>query len=166
MVYEAEVTKVDWPPETTAEERAHYEKLIDTLIDLESRQWIPAQDEIKAIGKPVIPGLLNRFADLDAQGWDDLDRAAQGQRLHITLMEVTGYVTTFNPNEALGGTDERRASGVKQWFFWYNRHFKKFEAKAEETDLLEEGWEPKTEAEKREYEKMKRKIEAEGGGGR
>lgn len=167
IVFEAEVEKVEWMPETSAEDRAHISSLIDTLLDLEDEDrsaWIAAQDEIKVIGKPAIPGLLNRFADIEAAGWEIEENPMMAQRLHITLMDITGYVTTFNPHEALGGTDERRESGVKQWFFWYNRHFKKFDKKPEETDLLEESWEPRTEAEQREYDRMKRKIEEEGGG--
>jgi predicted Zn finger-like uncharacterized protein len=163
VVYEAETTTVDWMPETTPEERQHIEGLIAQMVDYTTRPAprTEAQDELRAIGKPAVPGLLNKFKELDDAGWDDLDAVSAGQALHMTLMDITGYVTTFNPHEAMGGTDERRESGVRQWFYWYARKFDRFQGKEEETDLLEEDWKPTNEAEQREYDKYKKLIESE-----
>lgn len=163
VVLEAETKKVEYMPETTPEERARIEGLIAQMLDFTTRPAPRTQagDELRAIGKPAIPGLLNKLYELDQAGWDDVDSASRGKLVHNTLQDITGYVTTFNPHEALGGTDERRESGVRQWFYWYDKRFAKFEARPEETDLLEENFQPKTETEKREYEKYKKLQEQE-----
>lgn len=163
LVYEAEPERVEYMQSTSPEMRARIESLVTALIDLDSppRKRTEAQDELRAIGKEAIPGLLNRFYELDKAGWGDDAAVSRGQLVHMTLQDITGYVTTFNPHEALGGTTERRDSGVRQWFSWYQRKFARFEAAPEEVDLLEAGWEPKTEKEKREYERQKRLQEQE-----
>ena len=83
-------------------------------------------------------------------------------QLHKVLTEITGYVTTFKAHEALGATDERRSSGVKQWFSWYHRRFKRFECETApepvaegEEELL---FEPRTEQERRDYERALREA--------
>jgi len=83
-------------------------------------------------------------------------------QLHKILTEITGYVTTFKAHEALGATDERRSSGVKQWFSWYHRRFKRFKCETEAAPEAEEGeellFEPKTEQERRDYERALREA--------
>ncbi len=50
---------------------------------------------------------------------------------------------------------------MKQWFGWYNRKSKKFEGRDEEADAIEENLEIMSKAERKEYEKMLRQLEAD-----
>lgn len=163
QVIEAEPGPVPYLDETTAESRQKMEELIAKLIDpeLPARELTAVRAELELFGREAVPPLLTKFYEMNLEGFDTYEQAVGAQLVHQTLHEITGYVTTFKASEALGATKERRDSGVRQWFGWYNRKFKRFEKREEEPDLLDESIEFKTEAEKREYEKYKRQTEQE-----
>ena len=160
-VFEAEPGPLDWMSETTAEERAKIEGLIATISapDTRASALFAARQELVLICKPAIPPLLTQFYELDLAGFDTYENQTAGMQVHQVLTEITGYATTFKAHEALGATDQRRSSGVKQWFSWYHRHFRRFEcdpAAEEEEDTL---FEPLNERERRDLERARREAE-------
>jgi len=163
QVIEAEAGAVPYMDSTPQAMRDQIDGWIKELVDLElpAKRLSQVRGELELAGKDAIPPLLTAFFHMSEAGFDNDEAAAQGQLVHSMLGDITGYVTTFKAHAALGGTDERRDSGVRQWFGWYQRKFKKFEGRAEEVDLLEEGLEFSSEKERREYEKYKRQIEQE-----
>jgi len=166
LVLEAEPEPIAYMDSTPPQERARIDGLIRRLMDLDNlrpRELTEVRAELTVTGKPAIPPLLTKMYELDAAGWTE-HSAMLGQQLHIVLQDITGYVTTFKAHEALGGTIERRDSGVKQWFSWYNRKFERFDARPEEEDLLETAIVPRNEAERRELEKYRRLSEQENDG--
>jgi hypothetical protein len=163
QVLEAEPAPLEWMIGTTAEERARIEQLIATACAPDTRgpDLFHARAELIATCKPAIPPLLTKFYELDLAGLDTYENQTAAMQLHKVLTEITGYSTTFKAHEALGATDERRSSGVKQWFSWYHRKFKRFECETtvapeeEEEELL---FEPKTEQERRDLERARREA--------
>ena len=162
-VLEAEPGPLAWMAGTTSEERAQIEKLIATACAPDTRgpDLFHARAELIAICKPAIPPLLTKFYELDLAGFDTYENQTAAMQLHKILTEITGYSTTFKAHEALGATDERRSSGVKQWFSWYHRKFKRFECdtttapEEEDEELL---FEPRTEQERRDLERARREA--------
>lgn len=161
QVLEAEPGPLDWMPGTTSEERTLITGLIATMCASDTRgaALYSARQDLVAICKPAVPALLTKFYELDLEGFDSYENQVGGMQVHQVLTQLTGYVTTFKAHEALGGTDQRRSSGVKQWFSWYHRRFKRFEcttaAEPEEEELL---FEPKTEQERRDLERARREA--------
>ncbi|MEO2093361.1 MAG: zinc-ribbon domain-containing protein [bacterium] len=163
QVIEAEPGPIPYEDTTSAETRQQIDALLVKLVDLElpGRESNKVKQELVLYGKEALPPLLTLFYEMNLKGFDELEDAIAAQQVHQMLSEITGYITTFKAHEALGASQERRDSGVRQWFGWYHRKFKHFNARPEEVDLLEESIELKTDAERREYEKYKRKIEQE-----
>jgi len=163
-VLEAEPGPLDWVVGTSAEERAHIEKLIATVCapDTRGSDLYSARQDLIAICRPAIPALLTKFYELDLEGFESYENQTAAMQLHQSLTEITGYVTTFKAHEALGATDERRSSGVKQWFSWYHRRFKRFKCEAdgapEKTEEEVPLFEPRTEQERRDYERALREA--------
>ena len=161
QVLEAEPGPLAWMVGTTSEERARIEGLIATICapDTRGSALYAARQELVIICKPAIPPLLTKFYDLDLAGFDTYENQTASMQIHQVLTQITAYATTFKAHEALGGTDERRSSGVKQWFSWYHRKFKRFEcetsAATEEEELL---FEPKTDQERRDLERALREA--------
>lgn len=163
VVIEGEPKPIPYMDETSLERRESIDKLIAQLIDpeLPAKELTRVRAELELEGKHAIPGLLTKFYHQNEAGFADMEAAIQAQQVHQMLADITGYVTSFKAHDVLGATKERRDSGVRQWYGWYNKKFKKFEARAEETDALDEEIEFKSERERREYEKYKRLIEQE-----
>jgi len=163
VVIEGEPKPIPYMDETSLEQRERIDGLIEKLVDLElpAKELSKVKAELELEGKHAIPALLTKFYHQSQAGFPDMDSAIQAQLVHSMLSDITGYVTSFKAHDALGATQERRDSGVRQWYGWYNKQFKKFEAREEETDLLDETIEFKSERERREYEKYKRLIEQE-----
>jgi predicted Zn finger-like uncharacterized protein len=163
VVLEAEPEAIAHLDSTSPELRTRIDEMITSLHrldDLRPRELTNLRNELVVIGRPAVPALLTSMYELDRAGWTD-ETLIIGQQLHMLLQDITGYVTTFKAHEALGGTLERRDSGVRQWFSWYDRKFKRFDKRSEGTDLLETAIVPKTERERRELEKYKRITEQE-----
>ena len=81
-------------------------------------------------------------------------------QLHKVLTEITGYATTFKAHEALGATEQRRNSGVKQWFSWYHRRFRKFKCESTTVSPEEETlFKPLNERDRRDLERAKREAQ-------
>jgi predicted Zn finger-like uncharacterized protein len=166
-VIEGEPGPLPYWDQTSPELRTQIDGLIVKLMDLElpAKELSEVKAELLLNGKHAIPPLLTRFYELNEAGFADMDDAIRAQLVHAMLGEITGYVTTFSAHEALGASKERRDSGVRQWFGWYNRKFKRFETRTPEAE--DEGVDPleaellegMSERERRDYEKQKRIIE-------
>lgn len=164
LVIEGEIRSIPYEDDVPQAERDRIDALIRDLIDLGARPAVrtAAQEKLVATGKPAIAPLLTVIAN--KVPIDDEDEAIQLGKVHSTLMEMTGYITTFKPHVALGTTEERKDSGLKQWFGWYDRKYKKYTGKpvVDEDDLMDDPmWKPRDERERREFERIRA---AEGGG--
>ena len=81
--------------------------------------------------------------------------------INQTLSEITGHYTTFKPMVGgVGTSEERRQSGIKQWFGWYNRKGKRFTENKQE-DLIDSEFKPRNAKEQREYERALKELEKE-----
>lgn len=167
LVIEGEVrTTIEYHEETPQELRDEIEERIDTLIDLEAHpsQVTASRGRLEEIGKHAVPGLLKRMGEIPLSSEEN---AIQLNLVHLLLQDITGYITTFDVHEAMGTTEERQASGVRQWFGWYDRRWKKFWREAdvaadeEELDpfLDDPDFLPRNEKERREFEKIRRELE-------
>jgi len=161
VVIEGEVTsEIDYHPDTPAELIPQIESAIDRLIDPETlpKELTAARTRLREIGKHAVPGLLKRMGSIPLDSEANLIALNQ---IHLILQDLTGYATTFEVHVAMGTTEERQDSGVKQWFGWYDKKFKRFWAAAdqvvEEEDPLwdDPDFQPRTEKERREFEKLR-----------
>ena len=161
-VFESEPGPLDWMEETTAEERANIERLLAVICspDTGGSALFSARNDLVMICKPAIPALLTQFYEIDLQGFDSYENQTAGMQLHKVLTDITGHATTFKAHEALGATEQRRNSGVKQWFSWYHRRFRKFQCETTTASSEEETlFEPLNERERRDLERAKREAE-------
>ncbi|MCB9909293.1 MAG: zinc-ribbon domain-containing protein [Planctomycetes bacterium] len=126
-VIEGVIRPIPYMEETTAEERTQIEALIDQLVDPDNNKIFKVRKELAAIGKPAIPGLLTRMASIPPETPVAIE---QLNLIHKTLYDITGHPTTFNL-DLMGATAERQESGLKQWFGWYDRRFKRFTQREE-----------------------------------
>ena len=136
-VIEGKVRAIAYMDETPEADRELIDGLLTRLIDLEAddpRDWSDAKEELVTLGKPVIPPLLTFIAETPHE---DHDAGSQLMRVNQTLMDITGHFTSFKPHVTLGATEERQESGLKQWFGWYDRKFKRFEGAPEVADPLD-----------------------------
>lgn len=159
IVYEAEPRPIPYPDDVPQELRTRIEGLIDRLIDLERRDQPQVRGELVDLGKIAIPPLLTRMYQLIEKGLTTDEDAMRVAQVDRTLFDITGFVTTWKPHEALGASKERQESGLRQWFSWYDRKFRRFEVAGEGPDLLEDLLAPKSEAEAREQERYRRAHE-------
>lgn len=168
LVLESEPRVLAHDPTTSPELRKRIDELVAQLGDanLPPRKLTPVREELLAIGKPATPMLINElwnaFKGLEASkaaGNDDYDNQVKLTGMAEMLKEITGYSTTV-ALEAMGGTDERLDSGIKQWYYWYDKKYKRFNGidQAELVDELESitDMSELTEKERREYDKAKR----------
>jgi hypothetical protein len=170
LVIEGEIRVIPYEPEVPQAERDRIDALIKQRMDFDARPRVrtEAGAALVATGKPAIPPLLSAIANampvIDAAIASGNDEARQLEMIrlglvHQTLTEMTGYNTTFKPDESLGATKERIESGLKQWFGWYDRKYKKFTGQPTPLDdpLLDDpNWQPRTEKERLEFERARR----------
>jgi zinc ribbon protein len=171
LVLESEARTLPHDPTTSAELASRIDTLVAQLSDpnLPPRKLTPVREELLAIGKPATPILINELWN----GYKEYEAAKAGSgdtyasEIKLTAMakmlkDITGYSTTV-ALEAMGGTNERLESGIKQWYYWYDKKYKRFKGidVEEEVDGLEAitDMSELTEKERREYEKAKREQE-------
>ena len=161
VVIEGEVrSEIDYHPDTPPELVTEIEGAIDRLIDplASPKDLTAARERLREIGKHAVPGLLKRLGSVPMDSEDNLIALNQ---IHLLLQDLTGYVTTFDVHVAMGTTEERQDSGLKQWFGWYDKKFKRYwtaaDEVAEDVDPLwdDPDFQPRTEKERREFEKLR-----------
>ncbi len=130
QVVEGVIRDIPYMEETPQELQDQVEALIDELIDPESRPF-KVRKALEEIGKPAIPGLLTRMANIP---FEPGENAIALNLIHLTLGDITGHIATFRVSELMGATKERQESGLKQWFGWYDRKFKRFTKRVDPVD--------------------------------
>jgi predicted Zn finger-like uncharacterized protein len=138
IVYERQPEPLEHLEDTPLELRRKIDTLYATLIDLNmTTESAQARDELVAIGKPAIPILLTGLYQIPL---DTEDQAIQVNQIVVALRDITGQYFGYKPQElvgsATGTTQERRESAIRQWFAWWYKNQKKFQAK-EVQDALE-----------------------------
>lgn len=171
VVYESALRTIPFDADIPAEEQQRMTALVDALVkdvDAPPRETRGTREQVIESGKVIVPALLTKMAAIvekmpsrPDQGEDDRIRL---NFLHEALRDITGYETTFVVAEAMGGTQERIESGLKQWFAWYDRKYKRFEGLEEVGDPLmdDPDFQPKTKEELREYNRaLREQMEAD-----
>ena len=154
LVIEGEKRVLGHLEDTPQELRDEIDRLIGDLTDIDARPRIytEAQKALFAIGRPAVPPLLSQLAELPLETDEDAMRL---QRVHLMLGDLTGYLTTFDVHDAMGGSKERRESGLLQWFGWYDRKWKKYTGPPSFDGVPDplSDLKPRNEKEAREFEK-------------
>lgn len=182
-VIEGEVREdlIEWHPETPEPLREEIVALIDQMLDMEAppKQVTRAREALEEIGKHAVPGLLMRIArispdmgpagsEIDEDFQLTYDQAVQIQLCHMTLTVITDWNTSYDVHAAMGTTQERQGSGIRQWFGWYGRKFRLFWRDADEVEedpLWDDpDFRPRNEKERREFEKHRREAQEKDGG--
>ena len=172
VVYESTIRAIPFDVEVSAEARERINALVDAIADpdLTGRALTKARDGILAEGKNAIPALLTGMSTIVTKGGSltefTPDDGASLQLIHESLRDITGFETTFEANVALGATRERIESGVKQWFAWYDKKYKRFTAPsapdsidADSVFLDDPDFEPANDRERALFQKAKRERE-------
>lgn len=140
-VYEAQPRALEHLEDTPPELRAEIDQAYATMIDLDlTREATQARQRLVEIGKPAIPVLLTGLYEIPL---DTMDQAIQVNQICRALRDITGEYHGYEPMElagsTVGTTRERRESSIKQWFAWWERKGRGFEAREEpEGDPLED----------------------------
>lgn len=166
VVYESEVRTIDFDEGVPPEDRARLTKLVEDLIsdiNMRPKNRKVIEAELAQSGKNAIPALLSKMASVkadmapgDDESEDDRIRLSM---IHNLLEEITGYYdNTFVVSVAMGGTAERIESGIKQWYAWYDRKYKRFDEKKEAVDPLlgDPDIKPANDRERRIFEKARK----------
>jgi hypothetical protein len=116
-----EIRQVEYPEDISSETRAKVEGLVRTLTDPNaSRESVAARKQLVEMGRPAIPGLLNRLVGLDLAKEDDVLVANQ---VDGAMREITGQDSGFAPHmqdETLGGSDAKsKEKALRRWFGWW-----------------------------------------------
>jgi len=156
--------EIAYHAETTPEQIAEIESLIGQLINTEARpkEITAARSGLEELGKHAVPGLLKRMGGIPLESEEN---AIQLNLIHMLLSDITEYQTTFVVHVAMGGTQERIDSGIKQWFGWYDRKWKRFWREADEREEeIDPFWDnpdykPRNENERLRMEALRRKAE-------
>ena len=100
-----------------------------------------AKLRLQEIGKPAMPRLLTGLYEIPL---DDIDNARRVQNIVSVMRKITDQYFGFEPltlvGSAMGTTEERRASSIKQWFAWWYRNGEAFTEVVKEdalNDLIE-----------------------------
>lgn len=123
------------PPSLRKEIDELYGKIIDLSL---TKEMSRAKNRLTEIGKPAVPRLLTGLYEMPLA---DFDEARKVQNIVNVLRNITGQRFGFEPmvlvGSAMGTTEERRASSIKQWFAWWYKKGSKFTEK-ETTDALDD----------------------------
>ncbi len=130
IVIEGKIRVIPYMDETPQELRDDVDATVKELMDPNSKAF-PLIRKLEEIGKPAIPGLLTALATTPMDSSENVEGLNLVNR---TLERITGHRTTFKPSELLGATAEKQESGLKQWFGWYDRRFKRFTKRPEPED--------------------------------
>ncbi|MEM1451556.1 MAG: zinc-ribbon domain-containing protein [Planctomycetota bacterium] len=166
IVYEGIIRAIPYDDEVPTEMREKITALVDEFVadlDAPPRVRTRISNELVDIGKPAIAGLLTKIALIMENVSDDVtenvDEVNQIFFIHNVLRDITGIETTFDVSIEMGATKERIESGIKQWFGWYDRNYRKFDGLADEGDPLADDpdFQPQTAEELRKYNRELRK---------
>ena len=160
VVLEGRIRPIPYDDDVPADLRKRIDGLVAKLVDPDATKTFSIQQELKEIGKPAIAPLLTQLATIPL---DSLENASALNLVHLTLRDITGYQSLFQAHEAMGTTKERQDAGLKQWFGWYDRRYRRFEGRKDTADdpfLDDPDFKPRNERERRDFERARQ------GGGR
>ncbi len=141
VVWEAEPRPLEHLDDTPEELRRQIDDAYARLIDFELRppENAAAKRELAEIGRAALPILLTGLYEIPLE---TDEQAMKVNLINQCLEEITGNFTGWMPmvseGGALGTTNERRDSAIKQWFAWWYRRGHRFEKKEQQKDLLED----------------------------
>jgi predicted Zn finger-like uncharacterized protein len=179
-VYESKIRAIGFDDDVTPERAAQLTKLVDDLVgDVDARPAIRREitERLEQAGPPAVAPLLTKMASvvegMSTNNDENLEDRIRLNFIHEVLTDITDNHTTFAVATEMGETQERIESGIKQWYGWYDRKYKKFKSQTDEavvTDPLldDPDLKPQTPEEAREYnralaeEKAKLKENADG----
>ena len=155
LVHEREPEPLAHREDTPPELRARIDELYATMLDLDlTKEAADAQHELVEIGRPAIPILLTGLYETPL---DSEENAIKCNLVVQSLRRITGESFGYKPQvlegSAVGTTEERRQSSIKQWFAWWYKNQRKFTEKQVEDGL--EGLIELSEKEKRWLERNK-----------
>ncbi len=172
-VYESTIRAIPFDDDVPAERAAQLTKLVDDLVgDIDARPSVRngITEELLLAGRPAIAPLLTKMASvvetMSSNDDENLEDRIRLNFLHEVLSDITGYRTTFAVATQMGESQERIESGIKQWYGWYDRKYKRFKADADDEivsdPLLDDpDFKPETPEEAREYNRALAEREAE-----
>ncbi|MFT5284140.1 MAG: putative Zn finger-like uncharacterized protein [Planctomycetota bacterium] len=136
VVAEREPEPLEHLEDTPPELRERIDQLMVTLLDLNlTTKSAKASAEISEIGKPAIPALLTHLFENKLSSDDDSVRANIAV---VALRDITDQFFGYQPmafvGSAMGTTEERRISAVRQWFAWWYRKGEAFTGIPEDED--------------------------------
>lgn len=138
VVFEREPEPLDHLEDTPAELRAKIDRLVQDVMNDEPKIFREARKELVAIGKPAMPKLLTCLYEIPL---DNEENAIRLNAVVVTMRDITGQNFFFKPlaivGSAMGTSEERRQSAIKQWFAWWYRKGERFTEK-ETADALED----------------------------
>lgn len=162
VVYESKIRAIPFPADMDGAEQTRLTELVASLVeDIDARPSVRSKfsAQLTEAGKPAIPALLTKMAELSETLTTD-SRANEDSMVRINwinnvLRDITGNETTFVVDVSMGGTKERIDSGLKQWYGWYDRKFKRFDGLEVSGDPLmdDPNFVPRTPEERRKYQK-------------
>ena len=123
VVVEREPEPLPHLEDTPQEVRDRIDELLAMMLDLElTTQASKASRELIEIGRPAIPSLLTHLFENKLTNEDDSIRANIAV---VALRKITDQFFGYQPQalvgSAMGTTEERRMSAVRQWFAWWHR---------------------------------------------
>lgn len=171
VVYESDIRAIPFDEGVPAEEQERLNSLVDRFVadlDAPPRERTAISRELVDAGKVAIAPLLTKIASITEAMPDDMTQSPDDLNriffLHNTLREITGVETTFDVSVEMGATKERILSGVKQWYGWYDRKYRKFEGREIDANPLADDpdFQPQTPEEERRYRRdLEEQLKAE-----
>lgn len=138
-VYESKIRAIPFDEDVTPERAAKLTQLVDDLVnDVDARPSVRRviSEDLANAGKPAIAPLLTKMASIvdsmSSNSDENLEDRIRLNFIHLVLEEITGAQTTFAVATEMGETQERIDSGIKQWFGWYDRKYKRFKDQEDE----------------------------------
>ncbi|MGK0482674.1 MAG: putative RNA-binding Zn-ribbon protein involved in translation (DUF1610 family) [Planctomycetota bacterium] len=170
-VYESVIRAIPFDDDVPAERRAQLTKLANDLvgdIDAPPRVRRPISEDLTFAGKAAIAPLLTKMAEISHAMSPNMDENEEDRIrlnfIHQILTDITDFQTTFAVAVQMGSTKERIESGIKQWFGWYDRKYRRFavdDEPAADPLLDDPNFVPTTPEERRVYELARRARAAE-----
>ena len=168
-VYESKIRAIPFDADVSAERAAELTKLVDDLVgdvDAPPRIRNVITEDIVLAGRNAVPPLLTKMASIaetmSADNDENLEDRIRLNFIHQALTDITGARTTFTVAVEMGGTQERIESGIKQWYGWYDRKYKRFQVEEEayvDPLLNDPSFKPQTPEEVRQYQKALKEAE-------
>jgi hypothetical protein len=137
---EADIGPVAWLEGTDEATKSRIEGLVKEALEDSGAKSAKAREQLKTIGKPAIPGLLNAIA---ATSWKERSQFRNVIFLVDTLEMITGEVRGVTGSVRLAGLTPPSPAviekGLRRWYGWWN-NFGPAWVK-EEYDPSKETWE-------------------------